>query len=319
MFTGEGALQPPFSLHLGGALGVSLFFIISGYLITALLLREKERCGKISLGKFYARRALRIFPAFYLYLIVVVIMRQSHLLVVPMHALIASGGYFYNFYTPPPGPDVLGHTWSLSIEEQFYFVWPFVLAYASRTASIGVGLAGVAAWPLLRFAKHGYFYAPVPATAIQSTALDTILWGSLLAIATFERPAAREWIRGKAYLFYLSVVCILAIYALRYQWPEQLSFVLPLLRNVCLTAILWWSINSPDHAVGRLLESRPAVFIGWISYSLYIWHGLLNGCDWWVCGFPQRVVLAFLVSVASYQIVEKPFNRLRSRLHTEKP
>ena len=302
---------PRFWFPFGGAAGVSLFFVISGYLITTLLLAEQERYQKISLKNFYLRRSLRIFPPFYLFLLAVVSLSHIGFTSAPPQAVFASGAYWMNFYSGNAGS--LGHTWSLSIEEQFYLVWPFVVARCSRRLAIGFAVLVAAGWPLLRLLRHGYLFSPIPEEALRSSGLDTILWGSVLALLVFKevpgwlsRPLKSIW------PLIASLSCLLFIYSVKEQWPLSVVFLLPLLRNVSLTVLLWWSINNPQSLWGRCLELPPVAFIGRLSYSLYLWHGMfIVHADRWLCTFPMSWVASFVAAYASYRLVELPFNKLR--------
>src|SRR5664280_2047254 len=130
-------------LGLYAFFGVQIFFVISGYLITSLLLREHERTGTINLRTFYYRRMLRIFPAAYVYILAVAIVFQP-----PLHYLAYAFTYT-SCYAGPHGPWMLSHLWSLSVEEQFYLLWPFalLLAFPSRKRILWVVMLCV---PLLR-------------------------------------------------------------------------------------------------------------------------------------------------------------------------
>ena len=108
-----------------GRLGVQIFFVISGFLITSLLLREKESTGSISLKLFYARRTLRIFPAFYLFFITIAVLSYLRLIELPRYDLLHAATYTMNY--SGNGTWWMGHLWSLSVEEQFYFVWPSLM------------------------------------------------------------------------------------------------------------------------------------------------------------------------------------------------
>src|ERR1035438_6065406 len=117
------------------ALGVHIFFVLSGFLITSLLLNEREGTGRISIRGFYERRIARIFPAFYLYIGTILLLVAFHLMSVPRYAFYAAATFTVNFSQfwrrgrPPDLNFVFGHFWTLSIEEQFYLVWPSILVF----------------------------------------------------------------------------------------------------------------------------------------------------------------------------------------------
>jgi peptidoglycan/LPS O-acetylase OafA/YrhL len=298
-----------------GATGVCLFFVISGFLITTLVLDEKERAGCVSLRHFYARRALRIFPAFYCYIAALIVFRHIGWVHFSQASLLSSVTYWRNFYDGPQ-EWVLGHTWSLSVEEQFYLLWPLLIARLSLRWSTRAGAAVIALWPLLRLLRHGFLFAGTGHVALETAAMDTILYGSLLALLIrSERagPLLLRFARRPASL-YLSVLLLWAIYSTAGHWPRATTFLLPLLRDLSLTCLLLCCVINPRRRIGQWLESRMIASIGIISYSLYLWHvPFIRHSSCWICTFPQNVVAAFAVAVFSYYGVERPCNRLRRR------
>ena len=116
--------------------GVSVFFIISGFLITSLLLKELDATGTIGLRRFYLRRSFRIFPPFYLYLSIVSLLTLAGVFHIQLRALLFAATYMSNYYLGPGGSSAaLQHTWSLSLEEQFYLVWPAALLFLRRSST----------------------------------------------------------------------------------------------------------------------------------------------------------------------------------------
>lgn len=305
------------SIQLGivGTGGVCLFFIISGYLITTLILNEKARYGSISLRDFYIRRSLRIFPAFYVFLAVEIVLRHIGFSDFTNMGLFASAAYWRNFYEVHNWS--LGHTWSLSVEEQFYLMWPLCVARMSDRRATLLAATVVIAWPLLRLLRHHFLSSDSGTIALNTAAGDTILYGCLLALWTRD-VATRELfqrLKNGSLMFCIPVAILVFIYFTCHAWPSKATFLLPILRNISLTWALWWCVCNPATAVGRTLDWKPVVFVGWISYSLYIWQQIFmfpNKAAW-ICQFPQNVVLAVVVATMSYYLVESPLNSMRSR------
>ena len=132
----------PFSASFrNGGQGVAVFFVISGFLITHLLIKELRREGQISLHRFYLRRTFRIFPPFYFYLLVVAFLSLLQKVPVKATSMLAAATYTWN-YVPSAEGWILGHSWSLAIEEQFYLLWPACMAYFSRRTNLSIA-AGV--------------------------------------------------------------------------------------------------------------------------------------------------------------------------------
>ncbi len=302
-----------------GTAGVCLFFVISGFLITTLLLRERQKTGRISLRDFYIRRTLRIFPPFYIYLAFVAVLWAWGTVEVNPRGFLAAATYWRNFYY---GPEdwIIQHSWSLTIEEQFYILWPTCVALLTPPLSFLAGLGLMLFWPLLRFLKHGFLFSPIGTDAMRTAGIDTILFGVILAYLVHSPrwgPRLRNAVRGYTWLV-VPLVTLWMAYTCQHHWPASWTFALPLLRNVSLTILLWWSIVNVDTPIGRLLNWKPVVFVGLISYSLYLWQQLFLVPYFKSPPFPQLTalpayILAFVAGTLSYYLVEKPTDRLRKR------
>jgi peptidoglycan/LPS O-acetylase OafA/YrhL len=285
--------------------GVRVFFIISGYLITSLLLKERRKTGSIDLLEFYRRRAYRILPPAYVYLLIICLLAWWQL---PAINVFAAFSYISNYFVGS-NPWLLGHLWSLSIEEQFYLIWPFALVVAfgrGRQMAFWVVLAA----PFLRivfyFSGFQYieYYFP--------TVADAIATGCLLAIS---------WPALKRFDFFFLSRFILIV--------PVITLAIPLLRGSGLQNRIYQTIGVSVMHIGiaiciynaiqkswRWLNNAVIVWIGVISYSLYLWQqAFINRSDqmhWWTA-FPQNVGLAFALAACSYYLVERPFLRLRDR------
>jgi peptidoglycan/LPS O-acetylase OafA/YrhL len=164
-------------------IGVFLFFVISGFLITTLLLNECDRTGSIELGCFYIRRAYRIFPAFYFYITVTVALSWAGYVTLGWSDILRAVTYTINF--PPQPVMVVGHIWSLATEEQFYLAWPPVMALFGRKGAMAAAVTAIV-FPLLRVAL---FHLGVPAISLPN-GLGVIAAGCLLALV---RPTIHGW------------------------------------------------------------------------------------------------------------------------------
>jgi peptidoglycan/LPS O-acetylase OafA/YrhL len=303
-----------------GTAGVCLFFIISGFLITSLLLNERGQSRTVCLRLFYIRRCLRIFPPFYCYLAVISVLLALKLLPpVDGRGFLAAATYWRNFYNGP-SDWVIEHTWSLSVEEQFYLIWPIVVSVLSLRRAFVAGVVGVAGWPLLQMLRHGQPFHPDGHGALEKAAIETVLYGSLLAMAVRSsraKPVLSVLASGVAGLV-VPVALLWLIYRLNITgasvWPKQLTWMLSPLRNSLMTWFLWWCVQNQSHPFGRFLEARPVAFLGSMSYSLYLWQqpflGFVHG---WAATFPQNYLFAFVCAAASFFLVEKPLNSLRRR------
>jgi peptidoglycan/LPS O-acetylase OafA/YrhL len=322
-----GAALPslPFGLNLNGFLGVDLFFVLSGLLITGLLLREHAVTGRISLAKFYVRRSLRIFPLYYAVLALLTLYfigapagsTQRSLFLHDLPWLVT---YTSNWV---PIHELMGITWSLSTEEQFYLAWPPLLAWLGRRAL----------WPLLVFlglnqALHlGLLHGLWPALdhaqrelAILQATFTPILLGVLLAFALDsppQRAALQRLTAGPALAAWLLLLLALAC------WPGDIQGWPRLAFHVVATLSLAGIVLYPSSRVVSALEWRPLAFIGMVSYGIYLlhllvldavqrvlsrWHVDLPGALF-VVGLAGTVALAAL----SYRFFERPLLRLKDR------
>jgi peptidoglycan/LPS O-acetylase OafA/YrhL len=279
-------------------LGVRIFFIISGYLITTLLLKEHAKTSTIGLREFYVRRAYRILPAAMVFMVPVFVIFRHEL---RWYHMVAAALYLANFDFSHPW--FLGHLWSLSVEEQFYLLWPGVLKkwYRHRVAIL-LGVVGFA--PVYRVAchflgLHGRADETFPAVA------DVLAFGCLLAIFAARLPGIKEaW----AALMVVPVVLVpVYLGAMRFHVTAVLLLVLWPLMHLSIAGLLLHVVQRPYW----ILNVRPVEWLGKISYSLYLWQQLFvygeHSKPWYFVGF------AIGLAGASYYLVEQPLLRVRER------
>jgi peptidoglycan/LPS O-acetylase OafA/YrhL len=297
-----------------GSLGVRVFFVLSGFLITHLLLEEQRRHGQISLVDFYARRAIRILPALATFLIGMFIAEQlGWLNLVPgdwLHALT-----FTMDYSPHPGWP-MGHLWSLSVEEQFYLVWPALLVLLGVRRALGVAAAVVIVVPVIRVLL--WFVVPHYRDYMDlsfETVADALAIGCLLAGTRTSLAKRRLYLTVIGSRFFVFVPIL--VFLTNGQEPHPVAFMLvgETLMNVGIAMIIDWSLRNHAGRIGHVLDSKPARLIGTRSYSLYLWQEpfLNHRMGALATSFPLNVVLAGIAAVLSFALVEKPFARLRTR------
>jgi peptidoglycan/LPS O-acetylase OafA/YrhL len=312
-----------------GVFGVQLFFVLSGFLITTLMLREVQRTGGLSVRHFYLRRILRIVPVYVVYLAVLIALQAAGLLYMSGRHWLALGTYTVNFLGAP----LSVHVWSLSVEEHFYLLWPLVMAGltltgARRTALLVMAGALALRWILLLTLSRPDW----PVERWTFTRIDDIACGCLLAflarnpvwcrrLSDFVR---RDGLLGVVLLAFLggSVLCS-PLFNLRLFGPTASKLLVGLANDVASVTIamfLWAAVTRPDSLGGKILNHRVAVVIGVLSYSLYLWHPLffLEESPL-ACGFPFNFALSFLVAGLSYGLVERPFLSLKDRLAAPAP
>ena len=316
-----------------GAYGVVVFFVLSGFLITWLLLREIDRTGTISFRGFYLRRSLRIFPAFYAYwLLLTAILLLTHRPVLWPHAWSAFfyvSNYYHAFFGDPSTG--FSHTWSLAIEEQFYLLWPPLLLLLRRSR-FGV------ARPLMAIIVCLWLYRAVACYLFEvnqayvyaafDMRCDALLVGCLLAVllaapgATHGHAAAR-WARlTESPSLALVTTAALVVVALgrvsgipRYRDVVAFTLIPPL-----VALLIAQLIAVSDTPMWRWVESAPMRFLGRLSYSLYLYQQVtLEPVRKLLRQTPVGVQLAgaialtVVVAAGSYYVVERPFLRLKER------
>ena len=289
-------------------LGVRVFFVISGFLITGLLCGELERHGRISLGRFYLRRTLRIVPAYLVYVGVVASLVGMGRVVVAPHDFAYALTYTMN-YARSRGW-ALGHLWSLALEEQFYLLWPATLVFVGRRWGARVALAVVCIVPFVRAAAM-VRNQPVLTFGTMSDALAVGCLAQLWGARILARRSGRVLIgAGWAGPLLLLVALIVAANNRRTGW-----LTLDALTNIACGMFVLHCVYHPTTLLGRVLNMRALVTVGALSYSLYLWQELFVDRDSasWVHAFPINVVFAVFAALASYYLVEQPFLRLRHR------
>jgi peptidoglycan/LPS O-acetylase OafA/YrhL len=315
-----------------GFLGVQVFFVLSGFLITALILREIARTGRVSRSGFYLRRALRILPAYLTYLAVVAILPHMGDAYLSAGDWLTALTYTVNFHALPI-PVPISHVWSLSVEEHFYLAWPLVMAASLRVKPGGT----LARWTALGcvvtclgFRCVGLLCFPDASSALDLwtfSRMDDIAFGCLLALVAHD-PDWRgrlDWIAARlpalgvtAAALAISQVLGTRTVGSRLFHPAGFSLAAGLSNTVnafCITLLLWAAMTRPAGWAGAALNCRLMSGIGAISYSLYLWHVLF--CDpepGIVNAFPQNLLLMFAVALLSYHLVEKRFLALKDRL-----
>lgn len=299
------------------AVGVDIFFAISGFLITTLLLRERDATGTVSLRGFYARRALRILPAFIAYLGFVAVLDHLGWVHIATRDWIAAATYTVNF--TPGVPPQLWHIWSLSVEEHFYVLWPPALLLLGLGRAGRLALVILLLGPVLRWLTYTYARGTIDIDFATFTRLDAIAVGCLLAMAA-RIPAARSPLRAldarpMAWFCVGVGVLVLSVFALGHSGKYTIV-AKGLVNALAIGVILWTATRSPATSFGHVLNWAPLAWLGRLSYSLYLWQQVFldhtNG-ERWICQFPQNLGLALLAAVLSYSLIELPVLRLRSR------
>lgn len=314
-----------------GLMGVQIFFVLSGFLITSLLVQEWSRTGDISLRAFYWRRALRLLPALYVMLSILLIYgaifhTRAEFLQDWKDARAAI--FYYSNWVLAFNPELmkyLANTWTLSIEEQFYIIWPvlllFMLRRCSRETVLNLTLLGIfLAW-FTRFLMIAATTAsPMRILRGSDTHTDAFLLGAVIGILLSSGPLPRwPWIRTA--LSWGALISTIGLAGMGWVCnPLQESVIIFGWFLMCLFAsVIMLQLMFAPGILSRLaLENPLIVYVGKVSYGLYLWHSpiIIILRDYfpfdWKCK-SLAVLLSALATVCSYYLVERPFLRFKKQ------
>ena len=252
------------------SLGVRTFFVMSGFLITTILLRELRRTGTVSLHLFYLRRTLRIFPVCYVYLLFLLLAQRAHLFHLHPGDVLAMATFTMNYHRDRSW--YVGHVWSLGIEEQFYLLWPLALKFLDEKNLRRVCWAVIALAPVVRVGL--YRFAPSFRDGIGETyptAADILATGSLLALWREQLSASQAYVRFLASRWFWLVP--LVIIAIAGEPPEGFRLSIgETIMNLGLALTIDRFTRFPQKWSGKVLNSSPLVSLGLASYSIFMWQ-----------------------------------------------
>jgi len=307
-----------------GYLGVDVFFVLSGFLITRILLVDKGR--GVPLGHFLVRRFLRIFPIYYLTLLVV-------WLVEPHAELLWCALYLSNFYYLVGPGSVMQHSWSLAVEEHFYLLWPLVVYACSTAVSRRVAMWGLIPLGIVSAAVLASVWHEDLRFVVKASQYGTMFRAAALACGALLAYCERALRDRPGRTMVIAAVMLAAGTALRMVWTfESMGpwFAVVRLFSFGLTStslvMACIAANEGNGVGARLMRSSPLRFIGRISYGIYLYHfviyhwtGLTGGevvdlrqlpVIWMIT---RAVGLTFLVATVSYYVIERPCLKLASR------
>lgn len=315
----------------GGFVGVDVFFVLSGFLITTILATEIQQSGTIHYGNFFARRLLRLVPALALLLSVYLLAAsrgsnfRHHLTDAGLAIYLADFSRAWGWYGGGR-PGLLGHTWSLAIEEQFYLVWPWALLLlfrvvrrpGNRIALVAILAASLAAWRAVLFLGLGASFERV------YNAPDTHADGLLIGCAVGLAFTAGRLTASASVGRWAPPAAILGLLALSIAGNEAAAWMVSfggLLASLMAAALIIALVCRPESLAARLFALAPVVYLGKVSYALYLWHHpvmkLFTERNYsWVATLAFGGGISLLAATASYRFVERPFLSMKRRFET---
>jgi len=321
-------MEVPYAPH---GRGVLTFFVLSGFLITWLMLKEADRERGISIRNFYVRRVLRIFPAFYLYLALLILghLFKGHLPTASTwEDYLASFFYFgnYRFALDRHSHLFVGHTWALSIEEQFYLIWPWVFVAFHQdlrkfTRLLISAIVLVDIYRIILF--FGFHVSNQWLTFTFDSRVDHLLVGCLLAVLLKRGVGMQFWnfITARAWISMLPLGLMVLSIALAFRYSLAYKFAVGFVVDPLLTAILLVQVIAMgDTWMWGWLNWRLTRYLGQISYAMFLYHMLaariviafLGTRSLWV-KVPAVICISVVIGTLSYYLVEMKFLRLKSR------
>ncbi len=319
------AFHDSLPLFHGGNSILAWFFVLSGFLITTLLLEEQHKYGNIDLGRFYIRRMLRLFPSLYLMLGTFWILSLFYVSI-DGREFISAGLYFSNLHAIVFGPEArqvfLEHTWSLALEEHFYFIWPLLILLLKSVRSVLLFCFGAIA---LSFAVRFMHAADIwrsPWDIFPLFTLESFAVGGLLAYFIRDRRVVRAI--DRPWVLWACLPIAWADIAFIITKTNMITPFRQILGCFVIGIILYHIVVHPERKLFAALRHPAIVYIGLLSYSIYLWHfpvfELLKEERQPGINKLLRHVLKFGLSIGlaslTYHLVEKPLLGMRQRLRS---
>jgi len=324
-----------------GAIGVDVFFVLSGFLITSILLENKKlaeahhHTKSTTLKNFYARRVLRIFPVYYIFIFLLLIFHNhTRTNIKPAFPYFVSYTSNYYFFIRQEWDGMLSHLWSLSVEEQFYLLWPWVIIFIQARYL----LHAIIVFILTGIAMQYIFIDNIMADVLTTNCFDSFGFGALLAWQRVYKPGIQQ-----KFFKYLSIAALLALISGLAELFNKKLLLLPARTNVSIMAMWLIAYVVYNHDNNRLrlkwlFDNSWMIFIGKISYAIYLYHlvvpQLTDGLVYRIANIHTEDIHSpkwlemlikggnFLVLISiswlSWKIIEKPFLNLKKYFVYEK-
>ena len=314
-----------------GPQGVSTFFVLSGFLITWLLLREQERTGTVSLRNFYIRRALRLLPAFYVFWAIYVFLDVTVQHGSAWGQYLAAALYFSNYFAIlfQPAHMAMAHIWSLGVEEQFYFLWPCAfICFSQNRRRLGyfLGCSILFIW-VYRIVLYHLGASSVHLECSFDTRADQLAVGCLMAVLLTNADVRATALKLSGYSISIVSVILFAL-SVKLDWTLGKKYTFQAgycVEGVLAAIIILQAVILSKSKLWAWLEVAPLRYIGTISYPIYLYHWMTNKLVMTHAaplGVPFQIVLAFTLAIIaasiSYFGVEQRFLRMKGRFITDR-
>lgn len=304
-----------------GNTGVQLFYVLSGFLITSLAIKEYQITNNFSFKDFFFRRALRLFPLYYLAILIVLILQIFSLTKVHPISYIFATTYMYNFIPRPFYHGLLGSFHTLATEEHFYLFFAILLAFLVKKGElwVKVGLPTLLIIgiffldplrPLFTYFEKYFFVVRWTPFAIQP-----ILIGCLGGILYKSNFVNQKVLQNKN-IYYQFGMKLLLLLTSGFCFFIQVYKYNKILLSLSFLSFIFYLVIYNDSLISKILSWKPLVYLGTISYGLYVWQSIINGTGpavRWIESPYLSTILVFVFSILSYEFYEKKFIRMKKR------
>ena len=313
--------DPVLSLRLSmlcsGTTGVTIFFVLSGFLITRILLKEKLLTGKISFRNFYIRRFIRLLPPLVLFYSAMVVLMSFGFIGAQWVGLTFSVFYLYNFIPHRYYSSELGPMWSLSVEEQYYIFWPVIVSFFKKYIPVFVGVIVILCilakiyLPTLSVHHNGKVYPLITYSYLDRwflPAVAPIMIGALFSYIEFNHEEKFRLRFSGKYIFLILALLMFFMPAFMPMVAFNIGYEIQLLQMCGVVILLIWILFNQESLLAKFLELKPISYTGKISYGLYVYHGLFirtGRGDLFIQKYPLNVFLTITVAILSYELYEK--------------
>jgi peptidoglycan/LPS O-acetylase OafA/YrhL len=298
--------------------GVTIFFVISGFLITTLMLDEETMTGNLNIRLFYMRRIFRIIPVYLLYVIFISLWLNAKQIGLTKYNLVHVLTFTVNF--DQKFQWFVAHFWTLSIEEQFYLFWPAILVLFRKNLKI-ILIILIAYSCLTRVIAYKFPSFELLTLSSFFKYSGSIFVGAFAGVLFFEKP---EILKNRLFASYFAQVIALIVFLMFVYFTEWgvLAIISLPFGNLIISLSVMFLISAyllpSDKIVFKILNHKAVMHIGVLSYSIYIWQQFFFvGVGFW-CLFPYNILASYLVGLVSYHLWEKPFLKFRKYFSANK-
>jgi peptidoglycan/LPS O-acetylase OafA/YrhL len=301
---------------VNGTFGVQLFFVISGFLITHLLLNEYSKTATIQIKHFFVRRILRLFPPLFVFFGLIGIANLFGYLTNAKESILYAIFYAYNYVPKVKYSFELGHLWSLGVEEQFYLVWPFFIYFVTKfkTRVLFVSSTLIISILLLMIHQQKELFTDYYFTRWFIPASIPILIGCLGAFINFS------YAKQVKHFFSCPLVAwttILILYSFPIYASEKYYLFNSTILSLAVIGVLLLFFHSQDKKWIKIIDFKPLAYIGKISYGIYVYQGFFlrtgGGSELWFQQYPTNLIFTLILAVISYEFIEKPILKYKNR------